>query len=154
VESRAETAAAPSLDRIVETFRQKIGENLTETDFDTHFNLGIAYREMGLLDESITEFQLAAKDSRYLVDCCSLLGTSFLEKGFPDLAVKWYRRGLEASTTEPTESLGLLYELGSLYQSIGDVSGARESYGRIREMEPDYRDVTKRLKALASFDEG
>ena len=54
---------------------------------------------MGLMDEAIGEFQFAAKDQRLLVDCASMLGICFREKGMGSLAVKWYRRGLEAAAT-------------------------------------------------------
>lgn len=144
----ADFGAAPTLDRIVDGFRQKISESLSPTDYDTHYNLGIAYREMGLLDEAISEFQLAAKDSRYLVDCCSLLGASFLEKGFPDLAVKWYRRGLESPVSSDSERLGLLYELGTLFESIGDGDSAREALAEISATDSSYRDVAARLDRL------
>src|SRR5690606_28324943 len=76
-------AEEPSLEEIVEGFKKGVAENLSSEDYDTHYNLGIAYREMGLLDEAIGEFQLAAKDPAHLVDCCSMLGVSFLEKGLP-----------------------------------------------------------------------
>ena len=75
----------PTLEEIVEGFKRGVAENLSSEDYDTHYNLGIAYREMGLLDEAIGEFQLAAKDPAHLVDCCSMLGVSFLEKGLPEL---------------------------------------------------------------------
>jgi tetratricopeptide (TPR) repeat protein len=80
--------AEQSLEEIVEGFKKGVAEHLSPTDYDTHFNLGIAYREMGLLDEAIGEFQIAAKDPRHLVLCCSMLGLCFLDKGLPELAVK------------------------------------------------------------------
>ena len=60
-----------SLEEIVEGFKRGVAEHLSPTDYDTHFNLGIAYREMELLDEAIGEFQLSAKDPHFLVSCCS-----------------------------------------------------------------------------------
>ena len=138
-----------SLEEIVEGFKKGMAETLSAEDYDTHYNLGIAYREMGLIDEAIGEFQLAAKDPRYLVDCCSLLATCFLEKGFPELAVKWYKEGLDSPRITEEETLGLWYELGNLYASIGDEDQARLRFVEIYGINSGYRDVGSRLKELS-----
>jgi tetratricopeptide (TPR) repeat protein len=137
-----------SIEEIVEGFKQGVAETLSTEDYDTHYNLGIAYREMGLVDEAIGEFQLAAKSNQYLVDCCSLLGASFLEKGFPDLAVKWYERGLQAPAVSDEEKLGLLYELGNVYLSSGDKDTAKETFAEIYGANSNYRDVVAKLEEL------
>ncbi len=138
-----------SLEEIVEGFKKGMAETLSAEDYDTHYNLGIAYREMGLIDEAIGEFQLAAKDARYLVDCCSLLATCFLEKGFPELAVKWYKEGLDSPTITEDETLGLWYELGNLYVAIGEADQAREQFVEIYGINSSYRDVGNRLEELS-----
>ena len=84
-----------SLEEIFRDFKKGVEQQLSPEDYETHYNLGIAYKEMGLIDEAIGEFQLAAKDPLHAVECCSMLGLCFLEKGLPQLAVKWYRKGLE-----------------------------------------------------------
>jgi tetratricopeptide (TPR) repeat protein len=137
-----------SLEEIVEGFKKGMAETLSAEDYDTHYNLGIAYREMGLVDEAIGEFQLAAKDPRYLVDCCSLLATCFLEKGFPELAIKWYKEGLDSPTISEEETLGLWYELGNLYASIGEEDQARQQFVEIYGINSGYRDVGSRLAEL------
>ncbi len=139
-----------SLEEIVEGFKRGVAETLSAEDYDTHYNLGIAYREMGLVDEAIGEFQLASKDPRYLVDCCSLLGNCFLEKGFEDLAVKWYRRGLEAPGITEDETLGLLYELGNLHMTTGDPEAAHSTFVEIYGINSNYRDVVAKLEELRS----
>jgi tetratricopeptide (TPR) repeat protein len=84
------------LEEIVEGFKKGVAEIPLEEDYETHYNLGLAYREIGLLDEAIGELQLAAQATKHPVDCYSLLGSCFVEKGSPDLAIEWYERGLEA----------------------------------------------------------
>ncbi len=141
-----------SLEEIVEGFRKGVAETLSGEDYDTHYNLGIAYREMGLLDEAIGEFQLSAKDPRYLVECCSLLGACFLEKGFPDLASKWFERGLQSPHVTEKETLGLLYELGNLRVSTGEKEAALETFTEIYGINSNYRDVVARLEELKQAD--
>ncbi|HVR97607.1 MAG TPA: tetratricopeptide repeat protein [Thermoanaerobaculia bacterium] len=137
-----------SLEEIVEGFKKGVAEHLSPTDYDTHFNLGIAYREMGLLDEAIGEFQLASKDARYLVSCCSMLGLCFLDKGLPELAIKWYRRGLEGASTSEEDSLGLLYDLGNAYASAGDNPAAYRTFVELYGINSNYRDVVSRIEEL------
>ncbi len=137
-----------SLEQIVEGFKKGVAENLSPTDYDTHFNLGIAYREMGLIDEAIGEFQLAAKSPALLVSCCSMLGLCFLEKGLPELAVKWYRRGLDAPLVSEDDSLGLLYDLGNVYETMGDRATAYKTFVDLYGINTNYRDVVARIEDL------
>jgi pilus assembly protein FimV len=139
-----------SLEDIVEGFKKGVAEHLSPTDYDTHFNLGIAYREMGLLDEAIGEFQLAVKDPSHLVLCCSMLGLCFLDKGLPDLAIKWYRRALSAPGIHEEDQLGMLYDLGNVYLQIGDTTSAYNTFAELYGVNASYRDVVAKLEELAS----
>jgi tetratricopeptide (TPR) repeat protein len=140
--------AEQSLEEIVEGFKKGVAEHLSPTDYDTHFNLGIAYREMGLLDEAIGEFQLAAKDARYLVVSSSMLGLCFLDKGLPELSVKWYRRGMEAPNLAEDDMLGLMYDLGNAYMAMGDMSSAFATFVELYGINTNYRDVVAKLEEL------
>jgi tetratricopeptide (TPR) repeat protein len=140
--------AEQSLEEIVEGFKKGVAEHLSPTDFDTHFNLGIAYREMGLLDEAIGEFQIAAKDPRHLVLCCSMLGLCFLDKGLPELAVKWYRRGLDTPGLNEEDMLGLLYDLGCAHLAVGDKDSAYKAFVDLYGINTNYRDVVARIEEL------
>ncbi|HEY4595845.1 MAG TPA: hypothetical protein VIJ02_05545, partial [Thermoanaerobaculia bacterium] len=140
--------AEQSLEEIVEGFKKGVAEHLSPTDYDTHFNLGIAYREMGLLDEAIGEFQIAAKDAGHLVLCCSMLGLCFLDKGLPELAVKWYRRGLEAPNLAEEDHLGLLYDLGCAYLAVDDKASAYKAFVDLYGINNGYRDVVARIEEL------
>ncbi|HEX3129739.1 MAG TPA: tetratricopeptide repeat protein [Thermoanaerobaculia bacterium] len=140
--------AEQSLEEIVEGFKKGVAEHLSPTDYDTHFNLGIAYREMGLLDEAIGEFQLAAKDARYLVVSSSMLGLCFQDKGLPELSVKWYRRGMEAPNLSEEDQLGLMYDLGNAYMAMGDMSSAFATFVELYGINTNYRDVVAKLEEL------
>jgi len=140
----------PSLEEIVEGFKKGVAESLSPEDYDTHFNLGIAYREMGLIDEAIGEFQLAAKHENYLLDCCSLLGGCFREKGLPELAAKWYRRGLESPNLSEEGTCGLLYDLGELFAATDELDDARRTFVELYGINSNYRDVVAKLEELGA----
>jgi tetratricopeptide (TPR) repeat protein len=101
----------------------------------SHFDLGIAYQQMGLVAEAIAEFQLAAKDPQYLAPSCSQLASCFAEQGEPALAIRWCERGLDSPAITEDQSLGLLSELADLHRSVGDAETARQRLDEVREID-------------------
>jgi pilus assembly protein FimV len=137
-----------SLEEIFKEFKKGVEQQLDSEDYDTHYNLGIAYKEMGLTDEAIGEFQLASKDPKRAVECASMLGLCFLEKGMPQLAIKWYRKGLEIPEIREEEHMGLLYDLGSAYVEVGDTQNAHKAFLEVYGINSNYRDIVSRIKQL------
>lgn len=125
-----------------------------ERDFRTHYDLGIAYKEMGLMDEAIGEFQEAYRLAKsknaysYIASCCTLLATCLLEKGMPGSAVKWCKFGLSASGLSDDEAFALKYELASAYEKCGELKLALDCLNEIYEMNASYRDAAKRINHL------
>ncbi len=137
------------LEEIFREFKKGVEQQLSPEDYETHYNLGIAYKEMSLTDEAISEFQRAAKSPQYAVECCSMLGLCFLEKGLPQLAIKWYRKGLEAPNIREDDRLGLQYDLANVYADTGDRENAYRTFLEIYGSNASFRDVGERLKELA-----
>jgi tetratricopeptide (TPR) repeat protein len=139
-----------SLEQIFREFKRGVEQQLSPEDYETHYNLGIAYKEMGLTDEAIGEFQIAAKDPARAVECCSMLGLCFVEKGLAPLAIQWFQKGLESPAIKDEERWGMQYDLASLHEQTGDASRAYELYLRIYGQNSHYRDVIARVKTLES----
>jgi len=139
-----------SIDELVGDIKKRVGEQVEEEDWETHYNLGIAYKEMALIDEAIAEFQHAAKDASRFLECASLLGRCFIEKGMPQLAVQWYTRGLSAEGYGEEEMHNLSYELAILYEQLGNLEKAYEFYCELHEWNGSYRDVGEKVKTLGS----
>jgi len=137
-----------SIEAVIAGLKKGVASMLKPEDYDTHYSLGIAYREMGLLDEAIGEFQLAAKDRRYLVECCGLLGSCFQEKGLPKLAAQWYDQALAAPDLDEGQALGLRYELGEAYLAMGDEEKAYDAFVEVYGKNSNFRDVSARLDEL------
>ena len=138
----------PGLDQIFREFRKGVEKQLGAEDYDTRYNLGIAYKEMGLLDEAIAEFQLAAKDELRSLECCSMLGLCFMEKGMPDIAIKWFSKGLAIPGRRQEEYHGLRYDLAQAYEAAGQRERALELYMEIFRENIKFRDVQERVKEL------
>jgi tetratricopeptide (TPR) repeat protein len=143
------------LKEVFDDFRAELGEmGAEDEDLETHYNLGTAFREMGLLDEAISEFQKVAKATergkpfRYVMQCCTLLGLAFMEKGQPGIAAIWYERALLTPGIEPESILALRYDLGVAQESAGEPVAALKSFSQVYAMNIDYRDVADRIAAL------
>ncbi len=154
-----EKPAAPGesspLKEVFDEFRAELGEmGAEDEDLETHYNLGTAFREMGLVDEAISEFQKVAKATdngkpfRYGMQCCTLLGLAFMEKGQPGIAAIWYERALLTPGIEPESILALRYDLGVAQESAGEPEAALKSFSQVYAMNIDYRDVADRIAAL------
>jgi tetratricopeptide (TPR) repeat protein len=140
---------------LFEEFRSELGESANEDeDLETHYNLGIAYREMGLLEEAISEFQKVASSAdkgpafRYAMQCSTLLGLAFMEKGQPGIAAIWYERALKTPGLDQESILALRYDLGVAQELAGDTHAAYTSFSQVYAMNIDYRDVSERIALL------
>jgi tetratricopeptide (TPR) repeat protein len=141
---------------VFDEFRSELGQMGEEEgeDLETHYNLGIAYREMGLVEEAIGEFQKVAqavqkgRPFRYAMQCCTLLGLSFMDKGQPSVAVVWYQRALETPNLDQESVLALRYDLGVAQEMAGDPKAALNSFTQVYAMNIDYRDVAERIATL------
>jgi len=92
------------LEEVFREFQRGVQEQLSEEDSDTHFNLGIAYKEMGLLPEAIREFQVASRDPGLFVECCSMVGMCYMEQGMWGQAADWFQKALGAPNLTPEAS--------------------------------------------------
>ncbi len=153
--SARDEGSVDQLREVFQDFRAELGEMGEEDeDLETHYNLGIAYREMDLLDEAIGEFQKVAKavqagrPFRYAMQCSTLLGLSFMAKGEPQIAVVWYLRALETPGLDQESVLALRYDLGVAQELAGDSQAALESFRQVYAMNIDYRDVSERIATL------
>jgi tetratricopeptide (TPR) repeat protein len=127
-----------------------------DEDPETHYNLGIAFREMGLLDEAIGELQKACQSFDHgrpfpqIMQTYTWLAQCFLEKGVPEAAVRWYDKALNVPTIDGETRVALHYEVASALESAGDKTAALRHFMEVYGSNIDYRDVAERIKALKS----
>ncbi|MDI7267825.1 MAG: tetratricopeptide repeat protein, partial [Myxococcota bacterium] len=113
-----------------------------------HYDLGVAYREMGVLDRAIDEFRLAAADPVREANCYAMIGSCLTALGRPKEAIEQIKRGLHARGKSGTDETELLYELGCACQADNDHKEALFYLQKVKKMDPAYRDVQQRIAAL------
>ncbi|HJW08589.1 MAG TPA: tetratricopeptide repeat protein [Holophagaceae bacterium] len=135
-----------SVEELFSAFREGVEQQVKADDYDTHYNLGIAYKEMMLLEPAIEEFKFAMRDPERTLECCSMLSICEQAVGNQDGAMEWLKKGIEAPGFPPEDSIGLRYDLAELYQQMGHTAMAQEEFRRVHELDPDYRDVASRVQ--------
>ena len=131
-----------------EKLAQKTVSELDSADTESHFNLGIAYKEMGLYDDAIAEFEKASKDPSRVVDCITLTGQCQSESGATDLALETFKQGLAMQNLNDESRMGLNFELGTLYRMNGQLLEALEAFQLVAEKDSFFRNVSDLIKSL------
>jgi tetratricopeptide (TPR) repeat protein len=129
-------------------FKEGVAREVSESDSGTHYDLGVAYREMGLHQDAIAEFEIAARDPKLVCTCCAMIGMIHLEQGELEKAAEAYIRGLGAAQKTVDQEMSLYYDLGVVYEMKGSTSEALYYFRKIARRDPGYRDVRDRVEAL------
>jgi tetratricopeptide (TPR) repeat protein len=135
------------LSEVFQEFQRSVKNQLGDEDFETHYNLGIAYKEMGLVDEAIAEFSLAERSPERRLNALIMIALCLRETGRLDEAAAKLRTGVSLAAEGSEEQKGFLYDLAALHEQAGRADEAREALGRLLAIDPGYRDVAARLGA-------
>lgn len=133
---------------LLHQFRSKVEEHLTEKDADSRYDLGLAFKEMGLYDEAIAQFQLALRGIDDPLKIYEELGDCFILKGSHTIALKVLQGALRLSEGRGGELLGIYYLLGRTYEELGKGDEARDAYERVLALDLEFRDAAERLANL------
>lgn len=139
---------------LLDEFKAEVVPKNHVEDFDTHYNLGLAYKDMEMFDEAVEEFQQAFKaimadpaGQNYLL-CCSMLGFCFTQKNLPRLAVMWFKRGLESPGHTEDEYQALRFDLAQAYASLGEMQQAYDLFSEVYGIDVNYRSVKTKLHEI------
>ncbi|HXY62091.1 MAG TPA: tetratricopeptide repeat protein, partial [Nitrospirota bacterium] len=147
----AASADDQSLDDIFEEFKKGVEQQVAKEDADTHYNLGVAYKEMGLLDDAIGEFTLTPEGEPKFVQSRYMLGLCYMGKGEYHNAIAEIEKALnyvESSGVKQQELIGMHYDLGLAYQGAANREGALAQFQWVHDANPGYRDANAKLAEL------
>ena len=153
-ESIGYRSARDELREIFEELKEQTGELKPLIDFETHYSLGLAYKDMELLDEAISEFQMAFRTAGVgdlegdCIHCCNMLGVCFKRKDIPKVAIMWFERGLKIPNRLEDEYQALRFEIGTCYEEMGQLDKALEAFTQVYGIDVNYRKVSEKIKQL------
>ncbi|HEY6879903.1 MAG TPA: tetratricopeptide repeat protein [Polyangiales bacterium] len=144
----AESEEMIDVESVFAQFKKGVAEQIAPDDSETHFDLGIAYKEMGLIDDAVNEFALAAKSKKRACTALTMIGSCHLERGQPELAIEYFQRALEAEGAGAAEELALNYEIGNARDLMGDPERALAAFELVAARDRNYRGVSARLDQI------
>ncbi|MGE4606377.1 MAG: tetratricopeptide repeat protein, partial [Myxococcota bacterium] len=133
-------------------FKKGVSETLSEGDYEAHYDLGIAYREMGLLDDAMSEFQAAMGNPSRRLGCLHLLGLCALDAGQPDDAIAHLQLAIDTDDLASEQVSALRFDLGRCFEQIGDIEAAKTEYQAVQAENPQFSDVGSRLEGIGNPD--
>jgi tetratricopeptide (TPR) repeat protein len=147
-----EEIAEPALDSdvldIFNEFKKGLENELEEEDYETHYNLGIAYKEMGLIDDAIREFQRSRKDPEKFVNSSNMLGICYIEKNLYPLAIEVLKDAIEKMEDRGESYWAMHYDLAGSYEKNGNIKEALDIYTQIYGWNSKFRAVSDKINQL------
>ncbi len=150
----AEDAAIESdtvdTEKLAEEITSEITSDVEENDFRSHYDLGMAYIEMALYNESIKELQISSRSEQLQLRSLEMIGHCFLLLDNPRLAVKQLNRGLEIAMNTGGDNLGIHYNLGLAYEALEESDKAREHFEEVYIVDVTFREISEKMKKYST----
>lgn len=133
---------------ILNIFRREVSQKIHPKDSSSHYDLGVAYKEMGLLNDAIAQLQLALRAGANPVATLEVIGECFLEKNEPSLAKRVLERATQIGGALETDLVGVLYWMARCEEVLANPDEARGHYERVIAVDISFRDAAERLRDL------
>ena len=130
-----------SVEQVFEQFKAVVAAQIAEGDAATHYDLGVAYEEMGLTADAIHEFELASRDPTRECVCQSMIGMLHMQNGDLEGAIDAFIRGLTAAQKTTEQELALTYEIGNAYEMRSNFEQALYYFQLVARIDPSHRDM-------------
>ncbi len=140
------------VEEVFAKFKEGVAKQIGVDDAQSHYDLGVAYKEMGLVDDAIREFDTAARDPKRACICHSMIGMIQLERGSLNEAIDAFMRGLQAPDRTKDQEAALAYEIGAAYEVKKMLKQALDYFQRAARALPNFRDVQERIRKLQKGD--
>jgi tetratricopeptide (TPR) repeat protein len=147
-DAMSQTGSGSAFDEVFAAFKKGISEQIGEDEADAHYDLAIAYREMGLFDDAVRELELVRRGGTRELESLSMIAACKLELGLPAEAI-----GLIGDALKLPEAIGevvtsLRYDLGSAFEAAGQANAALAEFKQVVDADPGFRDAADRVSKL------
>ncbi len=143
VEKQRTSTIEKNMMEIFDEFKRGVDEKIGQEDYDTRYNLGIAYKEMGLLEEAIHEFLISSKHALKYFDSAGLLGMCFREKGMFGEAIAWFEKAAQTQDRKQEEYLAVKFELMMTFKMMENHAAAFKIATEIMQANSAYRNIAE-----------
>jgi len=144
-EEGGKTEKEEDLDAVLDQLREKVEEEIGEEDRNARYNLGIAFKEMGLLDDAVREFSVSKGEETLFLSSLLMLKECYEGLGRYEEAITFLDELLEKGGLEEKIYLDILYQKGLVLEKNGDLKEAQLQFGKVYEIDENFRDVSERV---------
>ncbi len=149
--SGGDTQSEVDVEQVFAQFKEGVSKQLAPEDSAAHYDMGIAYKEIGRHDDAIKEFEIASRDPEKTCVCEAVIGTIHLERNNVSEAIQAFLRGLNAPVRTAEQEMVLSFELGAAYELKKMYKDALSYFQRVARREPNYRDVKERVRRMSKL---
>ncbi len=151
----AEEITEPALESdvmdIFNEFKKGLEEKLEKEDYETHYNLGIAYKEMGLTDDAIREFQISRDNPKRFIPSSNMLGLCYMEKGLYPLAIDVLKNAIDKMEGTGESYWAMKYDLAEAYEKNGNLKEALDLYTEVYGWNSKFRSGSAKINSLRAM---
>ncbi|MBN1151217.1 hypothetical protein JXA84_08380 [candidate division WOR-3 bacterium] len=134
---------------LIDEFKEEVYQSISSSErenFDAHYDLGITFKEMGLIEEAMEEFNIAMKSKKSYVKSVEMMANCLLELEKKSVAIKQLEEVIARDEFNENELVGIRYLLGNLYEESGEDEKAKHHYFQVMKVYPDFSDIKDRIK--------
>jgi tetratricopeptide (TPR) repeat protein len=141
----------PVWNAILQELQRQLSAQLREDDYQTHYHLGIAFKEMDLLQKAIEEFKISLADPNLEFSGYLMLGMCYREMGNYNEAIEFLKKGLRIKPLTTQQYEDIYYQLGLTYEEGGQAKDALEAFNKVNELKggkasADFQTKVQKLK--------
>jgi tetratricopeptide (TPR) repeat protein len=148
LEEEKKVGAVQSIDELISEFRREVFESIGEGDYRSHYDLGVAYKGMGLFQEAIEEFEIASKDENLKLKAIEMIGSCFFERDKIEDALRVLNEGLKVSNRPAQEYFGIHFHIGRCYEKEGNLTKALKAYIQAYNIDKKVPDLINKINKL------
>ncbi len=134
---------------LIDIFDERLKSSVSNEDYYSHFNLGIAFREMGMFEKAINHFETTIKSLKYYLQACDMIADCYVQLNNFDLAVLWCNKGIQNGNFKPEEKLELKYRLGTIYEKQGNIGSALKWFSDVFKEDYNFRNIGQKVALLS-----
>ncbi len=133
---------------VFQEFKKGVSQALGEGDYEAHYDLGIAYREMGLIDDAICEFKAAMPSQTRRLDCLHMMGICCVDGGRAQEGLGYIQEALDSGQLTDDQFLPFRFEQGRAYEALHELDKARDAWQAVAAVDASFCEVEDRLAEL------